>query len=110
MAIEYQGKTFETDDEGYLQNWSDWSESLATEIALQDGIKLTNQHWEVINILRDYYHTHQIAPAVRILTKTVGRTLGEEKGNSMYLFKLFPGGPAKQACKYAGMPKPTGCV
>jgi len=110
MAIEFDGKSYATDEEGYLENLADWNEALAAHMALQDDIELTDSHWEVINILREYYATYQVAPAVRILTKTVGKKLGEEKGNSMYLFQLFPGGPAKQACKYAGMPKPTGCV
>ncbi len=110
MAIEVDGKSYETDEEGYLVNLSEWSESLAEQMAAEDGIELTPNHWEVINILQKYYQDYQVAPAVRVLTKTVGKKLGEDKGNSMYLFKLFPGGPAKQACKYAGMPKPTGCI
>lgn len=110
MAIEFKGEMIETDEEGYLQNLSDWSVPLATEMAALDGIELSKSHWEVIYILKEYYDAYQVAPAVRILTRTVGKKLGEDKGNSMYLFQLFPGGPAKQACKYAGMPKPTGCI
>ena len=60
--------------------------------------------------LRDYYNEFQIAPAVRVLTKAIGKKLGPDKGNSQYLYELFPYGPAKQACKIAGLPKPTGCV
>lgn len=110
MAIKLNGEIIATDEEGYLEDLSDWSVPLATEMAAQDGIELSKNHWEVIYILKEYYDAYQVAPAVRILTKTVGKKLGEEKGNSMYLFRLFPGGPAKQACKYAGMPKPTGCI
>lgn len=110
MTIVLNGKNYETDEEGYLVNLSEWSEALAEQMAAEDGIELTPNHWEVINILQQYYRDYEIAPAVRVLTKTVGKKLGEDKGNSMYLFKLFPGGPAKQACKYAGMPKPTGCI
>jgi TusE/DsrC/DsvC family sulfur relay protein len=51
-----------------------------------------------------------VAPAVRVLTKAIGKKLGKDKGNSKYLYQLFPYGPAKQACRYAGLPKPTGCV
>ena len=61
-------------------------------------------------LLRSYYEEYQIAPAVRVLTKAIGKKLGKDKGNSKYLYELFPYGPAKQACKYAGLPKPTGCV
>jgi len=110
MAIELDGRVYETDEEGYLANLSEWSEALAEQMAAEDGIELDPNHWEVIHILQQYYNDYQVAPAVRVLTKTVGKNLGKEKGNSMYLFKLFPGGPAKQACRYAGMPKPTGCI
>ena len=71
---------------------------------------MTENHWEVINFLRDYYEEYQVAPAVRVLTKAIKKTLGPEKGNSQYLYGLFPAGPATQACKIAGLPKPTGCV
>ena len=75
-----------------------------------DSCDLGESHWEVINFLREYYEEYQIAPAVRVLTKAIGKKLGADKGNSKYLYELFPYGPAKQACKYAGLPKPTGCV
>lgn len=110
MAFELNGKTYETDEEGYLVNLSDWSEDVAKYLAEQEGVTLTDAHWEVINFLRDYYNEFQIAPAVRVLTKAIGKKLGPEKGNSQYLYELFPYGPAKQACKIAGLPKPTGCV
>jgi tRNA 2-thiouridine synthesizing protein E len=110
MGIEVNGKTFETDEEGYLVNLSDWSEDIATAIAKQENIDMSQNHWEVVNFLRDYYTEYQIAPAVRVLTKAIGKKLGPEKGSSQYLYELFPYGPAKQACKIAGLPKPTGCV
>ena len=110
MAIEVSGKSYETDEEGYLINLADWNEDVAAFLAQQEGVNMTEQHWEVINFLRDYYNEYQIAPAVRVLTKAIGKQFGEEKGNSKYLYELFPYGPAKQACKIAGLPKPTGCV
>ena len=110
MSIEVKGQTFETDEEGYLVNRTDWSEDLASEMARLDDCQLTDAHWEVINFLREYYDEYQIAPAVRVLTKAIGKKLGADKGNSKYLYELYPYGPAKQACKYAGLPKPTGCV
>lgn len=110
MTIEFKGKTLASNDENYLENPSDWSVELATEMALRDGIELTKSHWEVIDILREYYQAYQVAPTVRTLCKMVGKKYGKDKGNSVYLFKLFPDGPARQACKYAGMPKPTGCI
>ncbi len=110
MSMEFNGKTIETDEEGYLTNLDDWTPELAEEMAKQEGIELSENHWEVINFLRDYYQEYQIAPAVRVLTKAIGKKLGKDKGNSKYLYELFPYGPAKQACKFAGLPKPTGCV
>lgn len=110
MPIEVNGKVYETDEEGYLVNRADWNEEVAKAMAKADNCELTPNHWEVINFLREYYDEYQIAPAVRVLTKAIGKKLGADKGNSKYLYELFPYGPAKQACKYAGLPKPTGCV
>jgi tRNA 2-thiouridine synthesizing protein E len=111
MAIvELDGKSYEVDEEGYLVDLSTWDEKIAIKMAELDDASLTDSHWEVMNFLREYYEEYQIAPAVRVLTKAIGKKLGKDKGNSKYLYELFPYGPAKQACKYAGLPKPTGCV
>ena len=110
MSMEINGKVFDTDEEGYLANLSDWSPEVAAHMAEQDECDLSDNHWEVINFLREYYEEYQIAPAVRALTKAIGKRLGKDKGNGKYLYQLYPYGPAKQACKYAGLPKPTGCV
>jgi len=110
MGIELVDKVLETDEEGYLINLSEWTEEAAGIIAKTEDIEMTNGHWEVVNFLREYYDEYQIAPAVRVLTKAIGKKLGKDKGNSKYLYELFPYGPAKQACKIAGLPKPTGCV
>ena len=110
MGIEVNGTTYETDEEGYLVNLVDWNEDIANAIAKAENVEMTPNHWEVVNFLRQYYDEYQIAPAVRVLTKAIGKTLGADKGNSAYLYELFPYGPAKQACKIAGLPKPTGCI
>ena len=110
MSIEVNGKSYETDEEGYLADLNQWEPEVATVMAQADDTELTDAHWEGINFLREYYEEYQIAPAVRVLTKAIGKKLGKDKGNSKYLYELFPYGPAKQACKYAGLPKPTGCV
>jgi tRNA 2-thiouridine synthesizing protein E len=109
-ALKVDGKSLEIDEDGYLVNIADWNENVATTMADLDDLKLTDAHWEVIRFLREYYNEYQIAPAVRILTKAIGKKLGADKGNSKYLYELFPYGPAKQACRYAGLPKPTGCI
>jgi len=110
MPLEVNGKSYETDEEGYLADLSQWTEDIAKALAVSEGLEMTDSHWEVVNFLREYYQEYQIAPAVRVLTKAIGKKLGKDKGNSKYLYELFPYGPAKQACKVAGLPKPTGCV
>jgi len=110
MAYELNGVTFEADEEGYLVDLSAWNKELAELIADDENIEMNDDAWEVVNFLRNYYEEYQIAPAVRVLTKAVKKKLGAEKGNSKYLYELFPYGPAKQACKIAGLPKPTGCI
>jgi tRNA 2-thiouridine synthesizing protein E len=109
-TVTIDGKTVEVDEEGYLLNLTQWDEGVANAFATKEGVALTPAHWEVINFLREYYAEFQIAPMIRVLTKAIGKKLGPEKGNNKYLYQLFPEGPAKQACKYAGLPKPTGCV
>lgn len=109
-TINVGGKDYEVDEEGYLSNLNDWNPEIAEYMAKDEDAELTENHWEVINFLREYYDEYQIAPAVRVLTKAIGKKLGKDKGNSKYLYELFPYGPGKQACKYAGLPKPTGCV
>lgn len=109
-AVALKEKEIPVDEEGYLVNLADWSEEVANAMAAEDNLTLTENHWEVINFLRDYYAEYQVAPAIRVLTKAIGKKLGPEKGNSKYLYELFPYGPAKQACRYAGLPKPTGCI
>jgi tRNA 2-thiouridine synthesizing protein E len=110
MSLIIDGRILQTDGEGYLQQPSAWRVDVATEMARRDGIELSDSHWEVINFLRQYYDEYKIAPAIRILTRAMAKKLGREKGNTRYLYELFPDGPAKQACRYAGLPKPTGCI
>lgn len=97
------------DKEGFLRNLNDWSPQVATEVAMQESIVLSDAHWEVINLQRNYYETFKIAPVTRVLIKLVKESLGAEKGNSIYLMTLFTGKPAKISAKIAGLPKPTNC-
>ena len=99
-----------TDKQGYLLNFKDWDEDLAKQLAQQDDVKLTTEHWEVINFVRKFYLTYNTSPAIRALTKAMKAEFGEQKANSRYLYRLFPEGPAKQATKYAGLPKPARCI
>ncbi|WP_448211644.1 TusE/DsrC/DsvC family sulfur relay protein [Colwellia sp. MEBiC06753] len=98
------------DQHGYLKDFTQWTETLAPELAEKDGIELTNAHWEVIRFVRQFYLTYNTSPAIRALTKAMKAEFGEEKASSRYLYRLFPDGPAKQATKYAGLPKPARCI
>ncbi|MCL1052216.1 TusE/DsrC/DsvC family sulfur relay protein [Shewanella abyssi] len=108
--IEFNGQQIETDQQGYLKVVSDWSPELALIIAQEEKINLTDAHWEVINFVRDFYLEFKTSPAIRVLVKAIGQKLGADKGNSKYLYTLFPIGPAKQATKIAGLPKPAKCI
>jgi dissimilatory sulfite reductase related protein len=110
MQLDINGQLIDTDPQGYLVNLEDWNSDLANYLAEKDNLTLTDAHWEVINLMRDYYQEHSIAPAMRILIKVAKEKLGATKADSKYLYSLFPYGPAKQGARYAGLPKPTGCV
>ncbi|MGM0534985.1 MAG: TusE/DsrC/DsvC family sulfur relay protein [Pseudomonadota bacterium] len=98
------------DPEGYLVNMDDWSPEIAEALAEEEGITLTAEHWEILQVLRDFYSRYEMAPAMRPLVKAVARALGPEKGRSIHLMRLFPGSPAKVAARLAGLPKPTHCL
>ncbi|MER5003224.1 sulfurtransferase TusE [Atlantibacter hermannii] len=108
--LTFNDREFETDNDGYLKDSSQWSEGLAEVIAAQEGITLTAEHWEVVRFVRDFYLEFNTSPAIRMLVKAIAKAFGEEKGNSRYLYRLFPKGPAKQATKIAGLPKPVKCI
>ena len=99
-----------TDKEGYLLDLADWSPEVAEQIAQREGIALTTEHWRIIHLLRNYHAVHDLSPAMRPLVRRVRAQLGAEKGNSLYLLRLFPGNPAKVAAKIAGLPRPTHCL
>ncbi|MBZ6629816.1 sulfurtransferase TusE [Klebsiella pneumoniae] len=106
----FEGNEIETDSEGYLKDTTQWSEAMAEVIAAQEGITLAVEHWEVVRFVREFYLEFNTSPAIRMLVKATANKFGEEKGNSRYLYRLFPKGPAKQATKIAGLPKPVKCI
>lgn len=110
MMIEFNHQQIPTDKEGYLLDSQQWSPELAPVIAAKENINLTDAHWEVVHFVRDFYIEFDTSPAIRMLVKAMAKKLGEDKGNSLYLYKLFPKGPAKQATKIAGLPKPARCI
>ncbi|ATZ11244.1 TusE/DsrC/DsvC family sulfur relay protein [Erwinia amylovora] len=108
--MRFNGKEIARDAQGYLKSITDWSEDLARELAAEEKIELSEAHWEVVHFVRAFYLEFNTSPAVRMLVKAMAQKYGEDKGNSRYLFRLFPKGPAKQATKIAGLPKPAKCL
>jgi len=98
------------DRDGFLADLSQWDESVARELAAREGIELTDAHWELIRLVRDFYERYEVAPAMRPLVKQVRERLGGEKGSSIYLMQLFPSSPAKLLAKIAGLPRPANCL
>lgn len=104
------GSTVGLDENGYLAQWLAWTEEVARAMAAQDEIELQDAHWSVIGVLRDYYGDYEIAPPMRALVKILNERMNEGNIGSRELYRLFPEGPAKQACRYAGLPKPVSCI
>ena len=92
------------DEEGYLVEPKDWNEAVAEELACRENIQLTEDHWDAIRFMREYYEEHQIAADARFVIKHLSEKLGPGSRNK--LFELFPYGYVKQACKIAGMKRP----
>jgi TusE/DsrC/DsvC family sulfur relay protein len=104
-AVEFQGKKLELNEEGFLVNPEEWTEDIALILAKdQENLDvLSPEHWAVIRFIRAYYLEKKLAPMVRAICKTTNLQLRQ-------IYELFPSGPAKGACKLAGLPKPDGCV
>ncbi|MEX2963579.1 TusE/DsrC/DsvC family sulfur relay protein [Microbulbifer sp. TYP-18] len=109
-TMRVNGKAITLDKDGYLRHLSDWNPAVAQALAKREGIELTEAHWQLIELLRQFYREFELAPAMRPLVKYVGRHLGADKGRSIYLMQLFPPSPAKVGSKIAGLPKPTNCL
>ena len=108
--IEFNGKQIPVDKAGYLLNVADWQPELTPILAAQEAITLTDNHWEVVHFVRAFYIEFNTSQAIRAMVKAMAQKFGPEKGNSRYLQRLFPKGPAKQATKLAGLPKPAKCL
>jgi tRNA 2-thiouridine synthesizing protein E len=100
----------ELDNDGYLTELSSWDSKVAAELAAAEALDLTEAHWDVLHVLRDFHRETGVSPSMRPFVKLVRESLGHDKGTSMYLLGLFPGNPAKVAAKIAGLPRPTNCI
>jgi len=102
--LQVEGKTIGFDKDGFMTDPALWDEQVATAIASEEGIEeMSPQHWAIVNFIRNYWKEHDLAPPVRLICKEVGVTVRE-------IYKLFASGPARGACRIAGLPKPDGCV
>jgi len=103
-TVELAGKQVDIDEDGFIQDPAVWNDELAKALAGTESVEsLSDDHWKVVRYLREYYLKFKIAPMIRKLCKETGFNLKQ-------IYELFPSGPAKGACKIAGLPKPTGCV
>jgi len=97
-------RVYDVDEDGFLNDPDIWNKDVASDLATTEHITdLTENHWKVVQYLRDYYLQFGVAPMIRKVCKETGFKLSE-------IYELFPSGPANGACKIAGLPKPTGCV
>lgn len=102
--VEFMGKTFDVDEDGFILDYNQWCDEWVSYVKQQEGIdELTEEHKLVVKVLQEYYEKNGIAPMVRVLSKLT-------KFKLKHIYELFPSGPGKGACKMAGLPKPTGCV
>lgn len=110
MQLSINNKSIETNEQGFLQRLDDWSEEYAEEIAARDGMKLYNDHWELIYYFRDYYEERQVAPNMHTIVRRLGKMKGqhfhEQKDYEKHIYKLFPTDPIREICKLAGLPLP----
>lgn len=98
------GVEIEIDEDGFIQEPAKWNQEMADDLAkTEEAYPMNADAWKVVNYLRNYYLEFEIAPPIRKLTKETGFSL-------KYIYEMFPSGPAKGACKVAGLPKPTGCL
>ncbi len=103
-TIDIDGRSFEVGGDGFLTNPEIWDEEVARLIAKYDGIEeMTDKHWQIVRIIRENFEQKGMAPMVRTICKETGVKLRE-------IYQLFPLGPARGACRVAGLPKPDGCV
>jgi len=104
-ALDVNGRKIALNEEGFMEHPEEWDKAIAAALAKQEeGIaELEPEHWAVIEYVRGYFLENQLAPMVRKICQTTGFPL-------KHIYELFPSGPAKGACKLAGLPKPDGCV
>nr|WP_071872388.1 TusE/DsrC/DsvC family sulfur relay protein [Atopomonas hussainii] len=110
MLLLADGSQLALDKDGFLADFNQWSEPAAQALAALENLTLSDAHWQVIHLQRQFYAEFQLAPAMRPLVKYIAQHAGSELGNSLRLNQLFPGSPAKLSARLAGLPKPNNCL
>jgi len=106
MALELNGKTLETDEEGFLLDPHEWNETVAQQISLGEKLDLNEARWEIVRFVREHFEQRGTVPEARVILKTLAERHGKDKATRKYLYALFPYGYGQQACKIAGMRMP----
>jgi tRNA 2-thiouridine synthesizing protein E len=102
--IDVGGVDVKFDPDGFMLEPQRWSEAVAGAIARDEGIaEMSADHWSIVNFIRAYWKEHDLAPPVRLICQECGVSVRQ-------IYKLFTAGPARGACRVAGLPKPDGCV
>lgn len=109
MMLEVNGRSIETDVQGFLQHIDEWSEEFAREQAEKDGIQLFNDHWELIYYFREYYEENMCSPTMHTLIRDLGaknKHFHDQKAYEKHIYGLFPKDPVHEVCKLSGLPLP----
>ena len=109
MEVEIGGKTIQLSEAGWLEDLNEWSEELAVAIALNEKVEMTPEHWDIVNLAREYYQEHGSVAEPRVFSKLMKEKFGVARSSSKYIYDLFPYGLIKSANKVAGLPRPKGC-
>ena len=110
MEAIVDGKTIELSEAGWLMNLDEWSEELAGQIAITENVpELTEEHWNIINMAREFFHDNGMVCEPRSFSKLMKKAYGKDKSDQKYIYSLFPTGLIKCANKIAGLPRPKGC-
>lgn len=111
MGTKYEinGKNIELSDNGWLEDLSTWDEDVAKQIAINEKVELTEEHWDIINETRAFYTENGTVCEPRAFSKIMKRKFGEDRSSQKYIYSLFPFGLVKSANKIAGLPRPKGC-
>lgn len=107
--LQVDGKSIALDEDGHLLDSRQWTPKVAEVLAGRDGIELGDDHWWLIEFVRDYHHKYGTPPLMRVVVDQLRRR-NDGRGSSRDLYRLFPDSPVRQACKYGGLPKPEWCI